>query len=545
MDATGRSETSDVDEILARIEALNRIGVALSGERDRVRLMEQILDGARAITGADGGTLYGLEGELLRFDIVHTESLGIRMGGSSGATIDFPPVPLRRGDGSPNRTSVVARAVIDGVTVNVPDAYADTDFDFSGTRTFDAQTGYRSRSMLAVPMRDHHDEILGVLQLLNATGADGEVRAFSEAERRLAESIASQAAIALTNEALVEEVSTLFESFVKMIAAAIDEKSPHTGNHCRRIPELTMMIAEAAHRSDEGELASFAMGADDRYELRIAAWLHDCGKIATPEHLIGKATKLEGIVDRIEVLDERFAAAAAAAAAAAWRRIADGGDRAAELAAADAERARLVGDLEFLRRANRGSEGMSDRDVARVEAIGRRTYRAGERERPLLAPEEIRCLTIRKGTLLEEERELINRHIVTTIEMLESLPFPRHLARVPEFAGGHHEHMDGSGYPRGLRREEMSLPARIMGVADVFEALTSADRPYKEPMGVGAALEILARMVRDRHVDPDVFRAFVRGKVHERYARRFLRPEQREEVDEARIFAIAEGKAEG
>jgi HD-GYP domain-containing protein (c-di-GMP phosphodiesterase class II) len=437
---------------------------------------------------------------------------------------------------------VVAYAALHDETVNIADAYEAEGFDFTGTRNFDRKTGYRSRSFLTVPMKNHVSEIIGVLQLINAKDRrTGQVTSFFDADQRLAESLASQAAIALTNASLISQLEALFESFITVINAAIDEKSPYTGGHCQRVPELTMMLAEAVNRRPQGSLADFRMSDADRYELKIAGLLHDCGKVTTPVHVVDKATKLQTLFDRIHLVDQRFEVLKRDAEIAMLRELmAAGGDavRRAEIERVFADRVReLDQDRAFLRRCNIGGEAMSPADQERVRYIGTANrWRTPEGvEADFLTEDEIRNLAIVRGTLTPEEREVINHHIDVTIRMLESMPWPRHLRRVPEFAGGHHERMDGRGYPRGLKRAEMSVQARIMGIADIFEALTAVDRPYKQGKKLSEALSILGRFKLDGHVDPDLFDIFVREKVYLEYARRFLESEQIDEVDEALI----------
>src|SRR5688572_15776825 len=295
------------DDLGQRLEQLNLIGASLSAERDINRLLEAILTAAKSITGADGGTLYRLtEEKTLRFEIVRTSSLKYYLGGSSGNPVPFYPIQLYK-DGTPNHSMIAAHAALTGKTVNIADAYTAEGFDFSGTRAFDAKTGYRSKSFLTVPMRNHEHEAIGVLQRINAQDSrSGEIVAFSASDQRLAESLASQAAIALTNRMLIIQLEQLFESFINLINSAIDEKSPYTGGHCQRVPQLTMMLAEAVNETRDGPLADFLMTEKDRYELKIAGLLHDCGKVTTPVHVVDKATKLETIYDRIHLIDTRF-----------------------------------------------------------------------------------------------------------------------------------------------------------------------------------------------------------------------------------------------
>ena len=518
---------SDTQTLLQRIEQLNEIGIALSAEDDANRLLERILTGAQALTCADGGTLYLLREGQLHFAIMQTRSLGIACSDSGDTTIALPPIPLHDADGKPNHKTVAAHAALNGETINIADLHAATGFDIAGTLAYDQRTGYRSQSFLTIPMRNHVREIIAVLQLINAQDNAGEVIPFSCESQQLAESLASQAAIALSNQQLIRELRELLEKFIEVIADAIDEKSPYTGGHCRRVPELAMLIAEALNNSNSGPLASFKLDEKALYELHIAALLHDCGKITTPVHIVDKATKLETIFDRIQLLETRFEILKRDTEIA-WLKtqLDSGSDHAAAFNHHQQQLQQLDEELAFLRRCNKGSEFMSPQDQARIKEIAARLWHCNGERRPLLSDEEVYNLNIAKGTLTAEERQQINGHITTTLRMLEALPFPSHLKNVPEIAGGHHERMDGKGYPRGLKREEMSVQARLMGIADIFEALTAADRPYKKAMPISQALAILKSMKEEGHIDPDLFDIFVREKVYLRYAKRFLKAEQ-------------------
>ena len=543
-----------VENLFRRLERLNEIGAALSQEKNLDHLLEKILIAAQTISHADGGTLYLIEeGTRLRFAIMRNDTLKIALGGTSGNEIPFYPIQLYK-DGKPNNTMVAAYSAINQRTVNIADAYTAAGFDFSGTRQFDQKTGYRSKSFLTVPMKNHEGEIIGVLQLINSLGSDPrEILPFSEADQRLAESMASQAAIALTNRALINQLEELFESFIVLINTAIDEKSPYTGGHCQRVPVLTMMLAEAVNESSEGPLASFTMADKDRYELKIAGMLHDCGKVTTPVHVVDKGTKLETIFDRISLIETRFEVLKRDAEIEALRLRLDLAqesgvsemsrrERQYGIDQALRERVRQLDvDREFLRRCNIGGEYMPAEAQARVREIGR-TYRWTDPSGHIanfLSEDEVNNLSIARGTLTPEERETINHHIVATIKMLEALPWPKHLARVPEYAGGHHERMDGKGYPRGLVREQMSVQARVMGIADIFEALTAKDRPYKHGKTLSESLKILGQLKQNGHIDPDLFDVFVRRKVYLRYAKEFLDPKQIDTVDEAAIPGFA------
>jgi HD-GYP domain-containing protein (c-di-GMP phosphodiesterase class II) len=543
------NDAPDID-LFRRLTELNQIGIALSREKDIDRLLEAILVAAKQITNADGGTLYRKYGEELRFEIILNDSLGIAMGGTTGKAIPYPPIKLYDDDGRPNNSMVVAYSVLHDQTVNIADAYTEQGFDFSGTKSFDSKTGYRSKSFLTVPMKDHQDEVIGVVQLINAKGrSSGAIAPFSLADQNLAESLASQAAVALTNQLLIKQLEELFESFINLINAAIDDKSPYTGGHCQRVPMLTMMLAEAAHRASTGPLADFTMSEKDRYELKIAGMLHDCGKVTTPVHVVDKATKLQTIYDRIGLIDTRIEVLkrdSEIAVLEAKLHALERGDKSTwtELdAKLSAELVQLDADREFLRLCNIGSERMAPEEQQRVTSIGlgyRWRDTDGNDNAPLLSADEMKNLTIRSGTLTEEERKIINHHIEVTIMMLESLPWPRHLKNVPEYAGGHHERMDGKGYPRRLTRDQMSVQARVMGIADIFEALTAKDRPYKKGKTLTEALTILGKFKLNGHIDPDLFDVFMRERVYLRYAEQFLDPEQIDTVDLTAIPGVPE-----
>ncbi len=532
-----------MSDITSLVKQLNEIGIALSAEQDGNRLMELILGKAMEITGADAGTLYTRESndkqgsDCLNFAIMRTRSLGFHQGGGSGRPIELPPICLYDAQHKPNLKMVAACAVLEDRTINLPDAYQAGHYDFSGTRRFDENFGYHSKSFVTVPMRNHENEIIGVLQLINKLDPlNGRVLTFSQLDQELLESLASQAAVAMSNQNLIRSQRELFDSFIQLIAHAIDQKSPYTGGHCRRVPELTMMLARATCRMRQGPLQDFDMDEDDMYELEVAGWLHDCGKIAIPEYVIDKATKLETIYNRLETVETRLEVLRRDAIIAAMARLLPPSiDRDASLHQDPLLSARLE-QLEdyrrFLRVANVGGESMEDADLDRIDSIAsERWQRVDGQECGLLSEDEQENLKIRKGTLLPRERQIINSHMQITIDMLEALPYPKYLKRVPEYAGGHHEKMDGTGFPKGLTREQMSVPARMMAIADIFEALTARDRPYKKAMPLSQALTILGRMKLDNHIDPDLFDVFIHEKVYLEYSRVFLGPDQIDQVD--------------
>jgi HD-GYP domain-containing protein (c-di-GMP phosphodiesterase class II) len=536
-------------EFSGLLKELTDIGVALSAEKNHTRLLELILRKAKELANADGGTLYTrTEDNRLKFEIMITDSLGIHRGGTSGEEISFYPLPLYDAEGRPNRNMVAAWAAVSGETINIEDAYASRDFDFSGTRSFDQKTGYRSQSFLTVPLTNHENEIIGVLQLINAMDPKtGQVIPFSALDQQVVESLASQAAVTVTNRSLIDAQKKLFDALIQLIADAIDEKSPYTAGHCRRVPVLTNMLADAACRADSGPLRDFRMTDEEKYELEVAAWLHDCGKITTPEYVVDKGTKLETIFDRVHLVDTRFEVLRRDAEIEVLRRRlqeaghAGGADVSGDPAYGEAVR-RLTEERDYIRRCNIGGEQMTPDERHRIERIAEQRWEGPKGEQPLLTDEEIQNLQIGRGTLTVREREIINNHVAVTIKMLQSLPYPRHLRRVPEYAGGHHEKMDGTGYPNGLLREQMSIPARMVAIADVFEALTASDRPYKKAMPLSMALRILGQMKVDNHIDPDLFDVFIKDKVYFRYAEKYLDPKQIDEVNLAKIPGCQEMK---
>ncbi|MFQ5765156.1 MAG: HD domain-containing phosphohydrolase [Rhodospirillales bacterium] len=573
-------------------ERLIEIGIALSAERDTDRLMETILLEAKDLSNADGGTLYlRTKDNDLKFEIMRTDSLDIALGGTTGKEITFPPVRLYDPDtGKENQANVASCAALTGESINIPDAYKAKNFDFSGTRKFDEGTGYRSKSFLTVPMKNSQDEVIGVLQLLNALDREtGEVISFGGDIQPLIEALASQAAVALDNKQLLDAQKLLLDSFIELIASAIDAKSPYTGGHCQRVPELTKMLTEAACEANEGPFADFSLNEEQWYELHISAWLHDCGKVTTPEYVVDKATKLETIYDRIHEIRTRFEVVKREAEIEYLKAVNEGKkDPEKHRAELDERLAKLDDDFAFIAESNIGGEFMAPERVERVEEIAKITWartlddrlgvsteelsrkdRTPPQELPVVenllsdrddhiiyrdgpeaaasednefgfkldVPEhkfnfgEIYNLCIPRGTLTDEERFKINDHIVQTIIMLGQLPFPEHLKRVPEFAGGHHEKMDGTGYPKKLNKDDMSIPARIMAIADIFEALTAADRPYKAAKKLSESVKIMSFMKKDAHIDPDLFDLFLRSGVYQRYADQFLDPSQLDDVD--------------
>lgn len=534
-------------EIAQRLEKLTELSLELSSNHDTPLLLENILRSAKSITYADGGTLYrtSKDKQSLCFNISLNDTLNMYQGGVKGQTVDIPNIPLIDANGNRNLNAVAAYAANYKLSVNIQDVYTVGVFNFSGTRNFDQQFNYKTKSLLTVPMHDHEGELIGVLQLINATDPEtGEPCSFTETDQRFIEALASQAAIALTNQQLITQLENLFVSLVHLINIGIDEKSPHTGRHCQHVPELTMLLANAVHETREGPLAHFSMTDKDRKELWMAGILHDCGKISTPVHVVEKSTKLETIFDRIYLLDTRFEVLKRDAEirvlkskCALYQASVHNENLIAELEQGlQTELAKIEDARNFLHKLNIGSERTSPEDLQRVADIATWQWTdAHGAIQPFLNADEVENLSVRAGTLNAQERAIINNHISTTIKMLEALPWPKHLQNVPEYAGGHHERMDGKGYPRGLRGEQMSVQAKIMAIADIFEALTAKDRPYKDGKTLTESLHILGSFALNGHIDPDLFNIFIKKKVYLTYAERFMDKSQIDDVDLSKV----------
>ena len=528
------------DYQLSHIEQLANIGLALSIEKNIDILLEMIVDAARDLTNADAGTLYLVDdtNNSLKFQILQNDTMNTRMGGTSGIEVTLPPVPLEV-DGKPNHSNVSSYCALTGDVVNIPDVYEAEGFDFTGPRKYDEATGYRSKSMLVIAMRNHENDIIGVLQLLNAKDIDTkETVSFSTEYVDLIGSLASQAAVALTNAELVQDLRDLLYSFIKSIATAIDEKSPYTAGHFSRVVDLTMMIAEKMNDIKKGPFADVQFTDDEMEELKLAAWMHDVGKITTPEHVVDKSTKLETIFDRVELVKTRFDLIAQAIESDYLNKklsLMEGkGPERKRLLEIDEELERRLAEIreerEFVVNCNTPKEFMDDERLKRLNSIAKKKFIIGGKTHNYLTDDELYNLSIRKGSLNDEERKIIEGHASLTNKMLEQLPFPKKLANVASYASGHHEKLDGTGYPLGLKADQLPLQARIMAIADVFEALTAGDRPYKQPMKLSQAVKILGFMKNDKHIDPDILDLFIKEGVFQEYAKIELRPEQIDEL---------------
>lgn len=507
------------------VRKMTEIGTALSAEKEFSKLLEMIVSHARSITNADAGTLYLVENKFLRFVIIQNDMMKIRMGGKSGEKIPYPPIEIKE-------SNVSGFAALKGATINIPDVYSSELFDFTGPKKFDASTGYRSKSMLVLPLKNHENEVVGVLQLLNAKDPkSSESIPFDKESENQAESIASQAAVAITNSLLARDMENLFEAFVEVMATAIDEKSPVTGGHIRRMTDLTLTLADEVNEQKSGPFADLFFNNEQMHQLRIAALMHDIGKVTTPTEIVEKSKKLETIFDRVHLVQLRIRYVAKLVMIEGYgKRMAlmeNGGTQAEIQAVADAIKQR-VAELEaiavFVGRCNEPGEFLEEEKLAKLKAIHGMTYMDDEKEHNFLTESELENLSIRKGSITEKERKKMQDHAAVTVKMLNKIPFTRKMKEIPRFAGAHHEYINGKGYPLGLKGDEIPLEGRLMAVADIAEALTAADRPYKKAMPLDVVYKILRSMAQNGELDPNLVNLFIENKIYERYLSQQVNP---------------------
>ncbi len=521
------SEQKEIDDLI-------EIGSSLTKEKNFDVLMEKIMLAAKEFTDADGGTLYMRteDEQKLKFTVVQTDSLNIKMGGTQGE-ITWPELNLYKEDGSSNNEMVAAVCALEGKLINIPDVYKAEGFNFEGTKKFDEGTGYRTKSMLVIPMKDHENDVIGVLQLLNKTDDNGDTISFTQKDKKLIHSMASQAAIAITNNRLIAGLENLLDAFIKSIATTIGEKSQYTGGHINRVAEIAEMITKEIHE-DKTIYKDKIFTEDEIIQMSKSAWLHDIGKIVTPEYVVDKGTKLETIYDRINTVKTKFELLKKEHELEYIKK---------KILINDNEEIKILDknyiedinqiddDLDFVISCNTGGEFMADEKVERIEKIAKRVLIVNNEKVNLLTQNEVYNLCIRKGTLTEEERTVINNHVTVSYNMLNALPFPKKLKRIPVIAASHHKKVKGGGYGAPeIMDLPMTLEDRILAVADVFEALTANDRPYKKANSLNTSLRILSFMVKDGDLDKELVKFFVDKELHLKYAKKHLSDEQKDEI---------------
>lgn len=500
-------------EITALVKRLNRIGIALSAEHNLGPLLEMIVTELRSFTSSDGGSLYIKHDDALSFEVAQNDTLARRLGNVPFKTI-LIPIDTR---------SIAGYVAATGNPVNIPDLDCAENLPFSldTLREFDRKMELKTVSMLVVPMKNNTGEIIGVVQLLNSLDDAGNPVPYTTAMEELVTSLASQAAVAISNSMLIADIKRLFESLVTYSAQAIDARSPHTAGHSMRVSQLVMAMAAAINRTEGGCWVGRHFTDSELDELRIASWLHDIGKIGVREAVLDKRDKLSE--EQISAIVSRFAFLQKEAENRAnIRRIGllnagaliPGLRDAIERDAAD-EMEVVAVSLAAILAANRPGF-LPDGDIEHLEKIAARTYRdLGETERPWLEPSELEHLRVQKGNLTGAERAEIESHIRHTMNLLEKIPFTEELRNVPRYAAAHHEMLDGSGYPMGLRGDDIALQSRIIAVADIYDALTAKDRPYKPPLPVETALRILRDEAEKGRLDANLVDLFISERVYE------------------------------
>jgi HD-GYP domain-containing protein (c-di-GMP phosphodiesterase class II) len=496
------------------VTKLNQIGIALSSETNLDRLLELVVREVRGFTRADAGSLYIRTDDGLQFEVAQCDTLARRDGSGEES---FRPYPLPL-----TRTSIAGFVALTGQVLNIEDVYeleADESVEFSFNRDFDNRNNYRSKSMLVIPMQDPRHENIGVLQLINALDDDGQVVQFPRDVEPLALSLASQAAVAVSNAKLINDIKNVFAALVRYSASAIDARSPHTAGHSRRVAALAFMVATAMNRQTDGPFARVHFSTEELEELSYAAWLHDIGKIGVREQVLDKSGKVSQ--DRLDLIKYRFQCIQLQNELDYQKRVQSvmqsGGSNPVDLEALKAEkenRARERDDeIALVERLNTPGF-VSDEDLAALQQIAAKTYvDAQGQTRPYLEPFELENLGIRKGNLTAQEYREMQSHVILTHQIVEKIPFTSELARIPDFACCHHEMLNGTGYPNGLKADAIPLQARILGVVDIFDALVASDRPYKKALPAGKAVDILQEEAQNGRLDQDIVDLFIKEGI--------------------------------
>uniref|UniRef100_UPI0040477DDD HD domain-containing phosphohydrolase n=1 Tax=Aliarcobacter sp. TaxID=2321116 RepID=UPI0040477DDD len=514
---TGEIETDMLSHI--KFQRIMDINLELANELDKDKLFEMILTLTRELTHSDAGTLYikSEDKKHLDFKVVQNKSLNIFMGGTKDE-ITWNSLPLYLEDGNENKSMVAVVAALENKIINIDDVYNTKEYNFDGTKLFDKNTGYNSKSMLVIPLTNHEHDVIGVIQLINKTSTSGGISVYNQADERIITALSAQAAMALTNSQLIQSLERFLDAFVATIASAIDAKSKHTLKHITNISKLAPMIAKAIDE-DQTLYKDIKYTKNTFKEIELAAKIHDIGKISMPESIIDKATKLQLMIDGIELIKERSEIL----------------KRDYEIALLKNEisqqeyRSRLQileDDILFVERVNIGTEFMRKEDLERIKEISSHIYYKDGKESFLITENERYNLSIEKGTLTKEEKAVMNSHAQLSYDMLTALPFPKKYENVVHIAVNHHEKLNGKGYPRGLSEKDLVLEDRIMILADIFEALTASDRPYKSAKKLSEVFNILGYMAKDNEIDRELLEFFKNSEILIEYAKENLLPEQ-------------------
>jgi HD-GYP domain-containing protein (c-di-GMP phosphodiesterase class II) len=508
------------------VAELTGIGTKLMTERDPDKLLDDILTQARRLTQSDAGSLY-----LIETDAFGAKGLRFRL----AQNLTLPNVPLVQFTMPLDRTSLAGYAAVTGEPLVIDDAYLlPPDVEYTINRSFDERHGYRSRSMLIIPMKDHKGEVIGVLQLINrkrdpnallSTMADveREVVSYSKRTVELVTALAGQAAVSIENSRLYEQIEKMFEGFVNAAVQAIEQRDPVTQGHSKRVADTTVTLARVVDQADQGAYRHIRFTREQINEIKYAGLLHDFGKVGVREHVLTKAKKL--YPGQLELIRQRHAFVQRTLERDFWRRRAEFLERQGVggyeefVSRLDAAHRRELQQLDrFLAVVLQANEPslLASESAADLAELGRRTYQdLSGQEKPLLSEQEMRYLTIRKGSLDDAEREQIESHVTQTWEFLQEIPWTKELQEIPVIAYGHHELMNGTGYPRKIAGPEIKIQTRMMTISDIYDALTAQDRPYKKAVPAPKALDIMDReLVKSGQLDADLFQLFVEAKVY-------------------------------
>ena len=528
-------------------------------------IIAKVMDVAAGISNADGYFFFNVtSGHFINLLYSKIKSLATAVSGTSNMRM-FPSVYLPDIKDKKNKRPAEICAINQEI-INSSNIFNEPNVDADVLREFDKDNDYNTVSALVFPLFNSKKIVIGVAQFINATDEKGKIINFTQEDQAKMMAVCQIIALALERKQLSEAYTQLLEAFVDVMAKAIDAKSPYTGLHCQKVPIITRMLATAAVQETEGPLKNFEMSDNDWYALHIASWLHDCGKIITPEYIIDKSAKLETINNRIHEIRNRFEILRRDAHIEYLQKRLNNIDTKENLQAEFVAKVEsLVDDFEFVGRCNIGDEPLTKQDMDRLDKIAERSfvryfnrmiglswgekklintpstytnpeveYVLQDRPEQVAGPYnqgELTNIKIKQGTINDAERQKINEHIVTTINMLKNLPFPPELANIVEYAGAHHERVDGKGYPNGLTGEQMSIPAKIMAIADVYEALTAKDRPYKEPKKLSQVLRIMQEMKNTGHLDPDLYELFIKSGVYLDYAKEYIDKDQIDDIN--------------
>lgn len=505
------------------LDVFINIGKIFSQGKDFTAIFTELMNQICGVTGADGGSLYIYDpaSENLKIVVMKNTTLKVEHVVESFDALHLNgliEVPTRS-NGELNTRNASVCSFLENRKVLVASLDESEEFDFSNTRKFDEANNYETRNLVALPLSGHGNSTVGVLQLINCDDIvfSGEIRNFMDA-------VAGQVGIMLSNALLVSESQGLMAAVIEMIGVAIDEKSPHTAGHCQRVTALTMMIAEEMEQDDGPLYKDFALSKEERRELQIAALLHDVGKIITPTHILDKPTKLHTLYDRVNLLNERMRSWELSQELRSLRaRVKEEGME--HLLAPRAPAAAIEEDYDFLDKVNKGNLFVDEAAQQRIEEISARVVEdvSGAHRQQLIEGEDLKNLKIPRGTLNPEERQIMEDHVSISIRLLSSIPWPANLKRVVEYAGAHHENMNGTGYPNKITGDAMALPARILGIADRFEGLSAPDRPYRSTkMTLSRVMFILEDMAAKEEIDRDMFAFFKDKQLHLKYAEKYL-----------------------